>query len=107
MIAIQLIDRFEFIHSKYIIHRDVKPDNILVDYETNKILYVIDFGLAKKYRSSRTGKHIQFSIPGKMNGNAKYASVNTHEGKIQSRRDDLESLGYLFIFFATKGKLPW
>ena len=107
MIAIQLIDRFEFIHSKYIIHRDVKPDNILVDYETNKILYVIDFGLAKKYRSSRTGKHIKFSIPGRMNGSARYASVNTHEGKIQSRRDDLESLGYLFIDFAKKGKLPW
>ena len=53
MITIQLINRFEYIHSKFIIHRDAKPDNMLVDIETKKIIYIIDFGLSKKYRSSR------------------------------------------------------
>ena len=107
MIAIQLIDRFEYIHSKYIIHRDVKPDNMLVDIETNKIIYIIDFGLSKKYRSSRTGKHIKFKIQKTLTGSEVYASVNAHQGKIQSRRDDLESLGYILIFFGKKGLLPW
>ena len=107
MIAIQLIDRFEYIHSKYIIHRDVKPENITVDYETNKIINLIDFGLAKKYRSSRTGKHIKFSIPKKLTGTARFASTNSLSGKMQSRRDDLESIGYVLIYFAKKGFLPW
>ena len=107
MIALQLIDRFEFIHSKYIIHRDIKPDNITVDYETNKIIHIIDFGLAKKYRSSRTGKHIKFSIPKKLTGTARFASTNSLSGKEQSRRDDLESIGYVLIYFAKKGFLPW
>ena len=107
MITIQLIDRFEYIHSKYIIHRDVKPDNISLDYETNKIINIIDFGLSKKYRSSRTGRHIKFSIPRTITGNSRYASLNTLEGKMQSRRDDLESLGYVLIYFAKKGNLPW
>ena len=65
MIAIQLIERLEYIHSKFIIHRDIKPENILFDKETKRYIYLIDFGLAKKYRSERNGKHIQFSLPRK------------------------------------------
>jgi casein kinase I family protein HRR25 len=107
MIAIQLIDRFEYIHSKYIIHRDIKPENIVVDFETNKIIYLIDFGLSKKYRSSRTGKHIKFSIPKRMTGTARFASRNALSGREQSRRDDLESIGYVLIYFGKKGVLPW
>ena len=107
MIAIQLMDRFEYIHSKYIIHRDIKPDNITVDYETKKIIYLIDFGLAKKYRSSRTGKHIKFSIPKRLTGTARKASKNALRGKEQSRRDDLEAIGYVLIFFLKGGHLPW
>ena len=80
---------------------------MLVDIETNKIIYIIDFGLSKKYRSSRTGKHIKFAKQKTLTGSEIYASVNTHEGKIQSRRDDLESLGYILIFFGKKGLLPW
>ena len=106
-IAIQLLDRLEFIHSKYVIHRDIKPDNILVDLETKRIIYLIDFGLAKKYRSGRTKKHILFTVPKRLTGTARYASVNALRGTEQSRRDDLESAGYVFIYFAQKGELPW
>ena len=106
-IAIQLLDRLEFIHSKYVIHRDIKPDNILVDLETKRIIYLIDFGLAKKYRSGRTKKHIVFTVPKRLTGTARYASVNALRGTEQSRRDDLESAGYVFIYFAQKGELPW
>ena len=104
MIALQLLDRFEYIHSKFIIHRDLKPGNICVDYESYTYLYIIDFGLSKKYRSSRTGKHIKFSIPKKLTGTARYASVNALKGLEQSRRDDLESIGYVLIYFAKDGE---
>ena len=107
MIAIQLLDRLEFIHSKYVIHRDIKPENILVDLETKRIIYLIDFGLAKKYRSGRTKKHILFTVPKRLTGTARYASVNALRGTEQSRRDDLESAAYVFIYFAQKGDLPW
>ena len=107
MIAIQLIDRLEYIHSKYIIHRDIKTDNIMIDEETKKIIYLIDFGLAKKYRSARTGRHIKFSIPRRLTGTARYASTNALRGTEQSRRDDLESLGYVLVYLAKNGYLPW
>ena len=107
MVAIQLIDRLEYIHSKYIIHRDIKTDNILIDEETKKIIYLIDFGLAKKYRSARTGRHIKFTIPRRLTGTARYASTNALRGTEQSRRDDLESLGYVLIYLARNGYLPW
>ena len=106
MIAIQLLDRLEFIHSKYIIHRDLKPENIMVDFKSKRIIYLIDFGLAKKYRSGRTGKHIKFRVPRRLTGTARYASVNALRGTEQSRRDDLESAGYVLIYFAL-GYLPW
>ena len=107
MIAIQLIERLEYIHSKDFIHRDIEPDNLLEDIKTNRFLVLIDFGFAKKYRSSRTGKHIKFSIPKKLTGTARFASSNALRGAEQSRRDDLESAGYFLIYLAKKGFLPW
>ena len=106
MAAIQIIDRFEFIHSKDIIHLDIKPNNFLVGNPDSSIIYVIDFGFAKKYRSSRTGKHISFSKRKTFAGNLKYSSINTMKGIEPSRRDDLESLGYMLIYLYNQ-ELPW
>ena len=106
MIALQALDRLEYIHSKYIIHQDIKPQNFLIGIKDPKVIYLIDFGFAKKYKSSRTGKHIQFKNLGKLYGSLAYSSVNGNAGYEQSRRDDLESLGYMLVFLATN-KLPW
>ena len=107
MIAIQLLDRLEFIHSKYVIHHDLKPDNILVDLKTKSIIYLIDFGSAKKYRSGKTKKHIKFSLLKKVCGTIRYCSINANRGCEQSRRDDLEAAGYILIYLAKKRYLPW
>ena len=106
LLAIQIIDRIEYIHSKYIIHRDIKPENFMVGYNNNSIIYIIDFGISRKYKSSRTGKHIKFSLTGKMFGTVRYLSYNGSRGVEQSRRDDLESIGYMLIYLF-KGVLPW
>ena len=106
MIGIQLIERLEYIHSKYIIHRDIKPENLLVDKQTKRYIYLIDFGLAKKYRSGRTGNHIKFFLHKQLTGTPRYASINATKGAEQSRRDDLESAGYVLIYLA-KNHLPW
>ena len=106
MLAIQIIDRIEYIHSKYIIHRDIKPENFTVGLNNNSIIYIIDFGISRKYKSSRTGKHLKFSLTGKMFGTVRYVSYNGSRGVEQSRRDDLESIGYMLVYLA-KGILPW
>ena len=106
MAGIQIIERLQFIHSKNILHRDLKPENFLIGYNDPYIIYLIDFGLAKKYRSGRTGKHIKFSIPKRYTGTARYSSVNSLRGYQVSRRDDIESVAYILIYFM-KGSLPW
>ena len=105
MIAEQTISRLELFHRHGLLHRDVKPDNFAVGLDAkSKQILIFDYGLAKMYRSAdnklipcREGKHLT--------GTARYASLNTHLGLEQSRRDDLESLGFMFIYFL-KG-LPW
>jgi len=98
MVAIQAIDRIEFIHSKYVIHRDIKPENFLLGKDNKSIIYLIDFGMARKYKSSRTGKHLKYSLTGKLFGTFRYLSYNASRGVEQSRRDDLESIGYMLVF---------
>ena len=106
LIAIQCLNRLKFIHSKNIIHRDIKPFNFLFGKKDPNTVYLIDFGISKKYRSSRTGNHIKFGKAKKISGSCRYMSLNSNKGFEQSRRDDLESLGYMLIYLIKKS-LPW
>ena len=107
MLGIQMIDRIEYIHSRKIIHRDIKPDNFVMGKgPKSHVVYVLDFGLSKKYWSSSHKCHIPFVKGKKLTGTARYASINALSGFEQSRRDDLESIGYIIMYFIL-GKLPW
>jgi casein kinase I family protein HRR25 len=107
LLADQLLCRLEFIHAKSFIHRDIKPDNFLMGIgRRGNQVNVIDFGLAKKFRDPRTHLHIPYRENKNLTGTARYASINTHLGVEQSRRDDLESLAYVLIYFC-RGSLPW
>jgi len=107
MLADQMISRIEWVHNKNFIHRDIKPDNFLmgIGRHCNKV-FLVDFGLAKKYRDSRTRQHIAYREDKNLTGTARYASVNAHMGIEQSRRDDMEALGYVLMYF-NRSCLPW
>jgi casein kinase 1 len=103
MIADHVLSRLEQVHSKCFIHRDVKPENFLVHQNA---IYIIDFGLAMKYKHPKTNEHIPYCENKTMRGTPRYASRFAHMGVQQSRRDDLESLGYMLVYFCL-GSLPW
>ena len=107
MIAEQCLASLQFLHNKSFMHRDVKPDNFLVGRgcEAGQI-FIIDFGLSKKYRDPNTLEHIRYASGKSLTGTARYASVNALKGYEQSRRDDLEALAYCLIYFL-RGRLPW
>lgn len=107
LIAEQLISRIEVFHEMSYIHRDLKPENILIGMEESaQTVYLIDFGLAKRWKNPTTNEHIPYRDKKSLTGTARYASANTHLGIEQSRRDDLEGAGYV-ILYLLKGELPW
>merc|ERR1719428_2238800 len=107
MIAEQMLTCIEFLHSKNLIHRDIKPDNFLMGRGPilGSRVYMIDFGLAKKYRDTNTQQHITCRANRSLTGTARYASINAHSME-QSCRDDLEAMAYVWIYFL-RGQLPW
>ncbi|CAK65618.1 unnamed protein product (macronuclear) [Paramecium tetraurelia] len=105
LIAEQMLSILENIHLKSVLHRDIKPENILAGRDNDSNLYLVDFGISKFYRDKR-GRHINFSENKPFLGTSRYASLGAHKGQEQSRRDDLESLGYVLVYLL-KGSLPW
>jgi len=106
MMANQMLDRLKSLHAKHMIHRDIKPENFTVGRGRKaNTIYMIDFGLAKKFREPKDEQHISYREGKGMVGTVHWASINAHLRSEQSRRDDLESLGYVLMHFF-RNKLP-
>ena len=106
-LADQMLERCEALHGRHLIHRDVKPANFTMgDAAASPLCYCIDFGLSKRFRNPHTLQHIPHRVGKSLTGTPRYASISNHLGIEQSRRDDLEAVGYVLVYFA-KGRLPW
>lgn len=105
LLAIEMIKSIKHVHSRGYLHRDIKPDNFTIGHDKANKLYCIDFGLATKFQK-KNGDHLPQEGGHKFLGTARYASINAHLGNTQSRKDDLEAIGYLLVYFYM-GKLPW
>jgi casein kinase 1 len=107
LLADQMIKRIEYVHHRSYLHRDIKPDNFLLGLGSKaNTVFVIDFGLSKRYKDSRSNAHIPYRDGKSLTGTARYASLNTSLGVEQSRRDDMECLLNVFVYLL-KGSLPW
>ncbi|CAK7217302.1 hypothetical protein SCUCBS95973_003101 [Sporothrix curviconia] len=109
MLALQMITRIETLHKHDLIYRDIKPENFLMGLpgtDTANQVFLIDYGMAKTYRDPDTSQHIPFGDAQSLSGTARYMSINAHCRRNQSRRDDLEALGHVFMYFV-RGNLPW
>ncbi|KAM0271400.1 hypothetical protein ACHAQH_009105 [Verticillium albo-atrum] len=104
----QLVSRMEQLHKRGLIHRDIKAENFAIQggKEQPNDIRVIDLATVKQYRRGDTKKHIEYGEGRQLTGTVRYISVNTHLGREQSRRDDLEALCHVLLYFI-KGKLPW
>ena len=105
-IAVQLLYRLENLHKTGWLHQDIKPENILIDNERGKKLYLVDFGTSSYWWDRQLNRHVVDGPSKKIVGTARYSSISNHCGRFQSRKSDLESLGYVLVYFM-KGKLPW
>lgn len=107
MLIEQILYRVEYLHSTGYLHGDIKPENfVLGKGPTGHIVHMLDFGLSKSFINRTSGEHIPFATNKPLSGTARFCSTNVHRGFQQGRRDDLEALGFLFIYFI-KGVLPW
>jgi len=105
-IGIQILELLQLIHTKGFIHRDIKPDNFLFGLnQSSNTIYIIDFGFCKTYLT-HLNTHIKIKKLSGLIGTPNYASINSHNFMELSRRDDLESLGYILLYFLW-GNLPW
>ena len=101
-----MLSRIEFVHEKGFLHRDIKPENFVIGLgQKSNLIHIIDFGLSKRYKDKTTGQHIPYRENRDLVGTVRYTSINAHLGIEQSRRDDIEGIGYILVYFYL-GRLP-
>ena len=107
LIGYQVLTRIEMVHEKGFLHRDIKPENFVIGLgQKSNTVHIIDFGLSKRYKDKTSGQHIPYRENRDLVGTVRYASINAHLGIEQSRRDDIEGIGYILVYLYL-GRLPW